>query len=182
MNQISRFVIWICARFNREQIELIVKELSNILKSKQDFPTKPKDAFKEQHPNYREYTVDPTPPLTEPGKKKNKIQTTEHCSKLTKSITAVRSSQSRFKTENPSPKTNNAHSAKRPTHTCTTTTARRDHNFVAKSAHQTLTSTIVIKERLKPNITALIATERCSAGKSVSTSLCTNAAMITAHT
>lgn len=66
MNQISRFVIWICARFNREQIELIVKELSNILKSKQDFPTKPKDAFKEQHPNYREYTVDPTPPLTEP--------------------------------------------------------------------------------------------------------------------
>ena len=73
MNQISRFVIWICARFNREQIELIVKELSNILKSKQDFPTKPKDAFKEQHPNYREYNVDPTPPLTEPAKKKTKI-------------------------------------------------------------------------------------------------------------
>ena len=73
MNQISRFVIWICARFNREQIELIVKELSNILRSKQDFPTRPKDAFKEQHPNYREYTVDPTPPLTEPAKKKNKI-------------------------------------------------------------------------------------------------------------
>ena len=73
MNQIPRFVVWICARFNREQIELIVKELSNILKSKQDFPTKPKDAFKEQHPNYREYAVDPTPPLTEPAKKKTKI-------------------------------------------------------------------------------------------------------------
>ena len=73
MNQISRFVIWICARFNREQIELIVKELSNILKSKQNFPTKPKDAFKEQHPNYREFTVDPTPPRTEPAKKKTKI-------------------------------------------------------------------------------------------------------------
>ena len=73
MNQISRFVIWICARFNRDQIELIVKELSKILRSKRDFPTKPKDAFKEQFPNYREFIVDPTPPLTEPGKKKTKI-------------------------------------------------------------------------------------------------------------
>jgi hypothetical protein len=73
MNQIPRFVVWLCARFNREQIELIVKELSKILKSKQELPTKPKDAFKEQHPNYHEYHVDPTPPLTEPGKKKNKI-------------------------------------------------------------------------------------------------------------
>lgn len=72
MNQISRFVIWICARFNREQIELIVKELSNILRSKQDFPTRPKDAFKEQYPNYRKFTVDPTPPLTEPAKKRTK--------------------------------------------------------------------------------------------------------------
>ena len=73
MNQISRFVIWICARFNREQIELIVKELSNILRSKQDFPTRPQDAFKEQYPNYREFTVDPTPPLTDPAKKKTRI-------------------------------------------------------------------------------------------------------------
>jgi len=73
MNQIPRFVVWICARFNREQIELIVQELSSILKSKQDLPTKPKDAFKEHHPNYREYHVDPTPPLTHPFKKKNKI-------------------------------------------------------------------------------------------------------------
>ena len=94
----------------------------------------------------------------------------------------IHSSRSRFNAGNPSHRPNNAHSAKRPTHTCTTTTAKRDHNFVARSAHRTLTLTIVIKERLKPNITALIATERCSAGKSVSTSLCTNAAMITAHT
>ena len=72
MNQIPRFVVWICSRFNREQIELIVKELSSILKSKQEFPTKPKDAFKEQHPNYHEYHVDPTPPLNQPAKKKNK--------------------------------------------------------------------------------------------------------------
>jgi len=73
MDQISRFVIWICSRFNREQIEKIIKELSDVLKNRQNLPTKPKDAFKEQHPNYRDYTVDPTPPLTEPAKKKNKI-------------------------------------------------------------------------------------------------------------
>jgi plasmid stabilization system protein ParE len=72
MDQISRFVVWICSRFNREQIEKIIKELSDVLKSRREFPSKPKDAFKDQHPNYRQFTVDPTPPLTEPGKK-NKI-------------------------------------------------------------------------------------------------------------
>jgi hypothetical protein len=73
MDQISRFVVWICSRFNRDQIELIVKELTNILTSKQALPTKPKDAFKEQHPNYRDFYVDPTPPLTNPAKKKTKF-------------------------------------------------------------------------------------------------------------
>ncbi len=72
MDQISRFVVWICSRFNREQIEKIIKELSDVLRSRQEFPTRPKDAFKEQHPNYREFTVDPTPPLAQPAKKKNK--------------------------------------------------------------------------------------------------------------
>ena len=73
MDQISRFVVWICSRFNREQIEKIIKELSDVLKSRQQLPSRPKDAFKEQHPNYRTFTVDPTPPLTEPAKKKNKM-------------------------------------------------------------------------------------------------------------
>lgn len=73
MDQISRFVVWICSRFNREQIEKIIKELSDVLRNRQEFPTKPKDAFKQQHPNYREFYVDPTPPLREPAKKKNKI-------------------------------------------------------------------------------------------------------------
>jgi hypothetical protein len=72
MDPISRFVIWICSRFNREQIEKIIKELSDVLKSRREFPSKPKDAFKQQYPNYREFTVDPTPPLTGPAKKKTK--------------------------------------------------------------------------------------------------------------
>ena len=31
MDRISRFVIWICSKFNREQIERIVGELQDIL-------------------------------------------------------------------------------------------------------------------------------------------------------
>lgn len=93
---------------------------------------------------------------------------------------AVHSSQSRFKTGIPSLRVNNARSAMLLTHTCTTTTAKHDHNSVVRSAHQILTSTIVIKERLKLNITAHIAAARCSAGKPRSTSSFTNVATITA--
>ena len=73
MNQISRFVIWICSRFNRKQIEMIVKELSTVLKNRANFPSKPKNAFKEQHPRYRDFYVDKTPPLTDNVKKNPKI-------------------------------------------------------------------------------------------------------------
>ena len=50
MDQISRFVIWLCSKFNREQLELIVKELSDILQGRKEFPVKPKDVFREKHP------------------------------------------------------------------------------------------------------------------------------------
>jgi len=73
MDQISRFVVWICSKFNREQIERIVNDLTEILKSKSNLPSRPKDVFKEQHPRYRDFSVDPNPPLTEPAKKKTKI-------------------------------------------------------------------------------------------------------------
>jgi len=46
MDQISRFVVWICSKFNREQIEKIVQELTDILKNKSNLPSKPKDVFK----------------------------------------------------------------------------------------------------------------------------------------
>jgi len=72
MKRISRFVIWICSRFTREQIEFIVKELSTILTSR-NHSVKPKDDFKDKHPNYRKFFVDSTPPLTErPAKFKKK--------------------------------------------------------------------------------------------------------------
>lgn len=63
MKRLSRFVIWICSRFTKEQIEFIVKELSDILKNRNP-AVKPKDDFQEKHPNYRKFFVDAAPPLT----------------------------------------------------------------------------------------------------------------------
>lgn len=70
MDRVSRFVVWICSKFNREQIERIVKDLQDILKNRNP-EIKPKDDFKEKHPNYREFSVDPNPPLKKPLKKSN---------------------------------------------------------------------------------------------------------------
>jgi hypothetical protein len=70
MDRVSRFVIWICSKFNREQIERIIKDLQEILTNRNP-EVKPKDDFKEKHPNYRSFFVDPNPPLKEPVKKIN---------------------------------------------------------------------------------------------------------------
>jgi hypothetical protein len=71
MSRISRFVIWICSKFTKAEIEQIIFGLSEVL-SDRNPDVKPKDDFKEKHPNYRDFAVDPLPPLTEPpaGKKK----------------------------------------------------------------------------------------------------------------
>ncbi len=66
--RISRFVVWICSKFSRDEIERIVKELGEILANRNP-EVKPKDAFKEKHPNYRDFSVDPNPPLENPVKK-----------------------------------------------------------------------------------------------------------------
>lgn len=75
MQKISRFVIWVCKKFNRIEIEHIVTELLNVLYDP-SCEIGPKDQFKEEHPHYREFGVDPEPPLTEgpPMKKKRKIR------------------------------------------------------------------------------------------------------------
>jgi hypothetical protein len=74
-SRIARFIIWICSKFNKAEIELIVVGLSDVL-SDRNPEVKPKDDFKEKHPNYRNFTVDPLPPLTEPpaGKKKRAMR------------------------------------------------------------------------------------------------------------
>jgi hypothetical protein len=52
-------------------VELIVAELTHVLKDANS-RFGPRDEFKKEHPNYRNFAPDPTEPLTEPPKKKLK--------------------------------------------------------------------------------------------------------------
>jgi len=62
MNKIARFVIWICSKFTRDEIEQIIQGLSDVLANRNP-DVKPKDDFKKKHPNYRNFFVDPNSPL-----------------------------------------------------------------------------------------------------------------------
>lgn len=62
MNKINRFIIWICSKFTRDEIEQIIQGLTDVL-SHRNPEVKPKDDFKEKHPHYRNFSVDPHPPL-----------------------------------------------------------------------------------------------------------------------
>lgn len=65
VTRVSRFVLWICRNFTKSQIERIIFELNNILASRNP-GVKPKDDFREKHPNWRQYRPDPTPPRSTP--------------------------------------------------------------------------------------------------------------------
>lgn len=67
MSKIARFVVWICSKFTRVEIEQIIQGLLDVICNRNP-EVKPKDDFKEKHPNYRKFSVDPSPPLTEPPK------------------------------------------------------------------------------------------------------------------
>jgi transposase-like protein len=56
-----------CSKFNRQELIIIIFYLVNILLDR-DPEVKPRDHFKEQHPNYRDFYVDPLAPLTKPPK------------------------------------------------------------------------------------------------------------------
>lgn len=74
LSRIARFVVWICSKFTKTEIEQIVVGLSDVLANRNP-EVKPKDDFKEKHPNYRNFRVDPLPPLTEPAEFKKKSST-----------------------------------------------------------------------------------------------------------
>ena len=62
MIKFKSIIIWLCKKFNREQLFELVDQLINILHDKNS-EIKPKDDFKEKHPNYRNFKVDPLAPL-----------------------------------------------------------------------------------------------------------------------
>lgn len=72
MSKIARFVIWICSKFTRTEIEQIITGLSDVLANRNP-EVKPKDDFKEKHPNYRNFFVDPLRPLTQPPAPKKPV-------------------------------------------------------------------------------------------------------------
>ena len=71
MNKIIRFVVWICKKFTRDEIEKIIAELVIVIENKNS-EIKFKDDFKQKHPNYRNFQIDPLLPLTESPKKHKK--------------------------------------------------------------------------------------------------------------
>jgi len=72
-SHIARFVIWICSKFTRVEIEQIAAGLLDVLQNRNP-EVKPRDDFKEKHPNYRQFGVDPLPPLTEPPLQKKHLR------------------------------------------------------------------------------------------------------------
>lgn len=75
LSKTARIIIWLCSKFTKAEIEQILVGLSDVLENRNP-EVKPKDDFKEKHPNYRNFIVDPNPPLTEPPefKKKSSIR------------------------------------------------------------------------------------------------------------
>lgn len=70
-DNVVKFVIWICKRFDRKKVQAISDKLLEIL-SDPNSEIQPKDTFKEDHPNYRKFDVDPEPPLKEKPERKKK--------------------------------------------------------------------------------------------------------------
>jgi hypothetical protein len=81
--RIARFVIWICSKFVKQEIEQIVAGLLEVLSGRNP-EVKPKDDFKEKHPNYRNFYVDPLPPLKAVPEEKPKLDYKELLEKFEK--------------------------------------------------------------------------------------------------
>jgi len=62
MLKFRKLIIWLCKKFNREELLELIHEINLILKDKYS-NIKPRDDFKEKHPNYRNFKVDPLAPL-----------------------------------------------------------------------------------------------------------------------
>jgi len=64
MSKIARFIIWICTKFTKSEIEQIVSGLIDVLADRNP-EVKPKDDFKEKYPEYRKFSIASLAPLTE---------------------------------------------------------------------------------------------------------------------
>ncbi len=65
MSKIARFVLWLCRKFTRPELEELVRQLQELLADPHP-AIPPRDDFRQQHPHYRDFCVDPQAPLTQP--------------------------------------------------------------------------------------------------------------------
>jgi len=183
VTKISRFVIWICSKFNRQQIELIVNELIDVLNNHNP-EVKPRDEFKEKHPQYRKFSVDPNPPLKEKPSRKSKRKTKNYKLILAEHEAVHGKPLRPVKRRSTSPKVPQAVF-------CPDCSAPHQYLYYNDGNKRSQIRCKVCNNlfpldnpfrKKKPNTTAPIARWPCLSGKFVRKSPFTNAVMITVHT
>ena len=65
MNRIEKFAAWICRKLLRAELELLVAVLTAVLAGRRR-DMEIRDEFRQAHPHYRQFTVDPKAPRTAP--------------------------------------------------------------------------------------------------------------------
>jgi len=101
MKNIKKIVLWIRKNFKRKIIMEIIARLILCLEEKDNLSLKEKTKFKQEHPHYREFPVDPNPPFkynTETGKRKTyKTLLEEYKNKHNKIIKPVKPNKEKNK-------------------------------------------------------------------------------------
>ena len=65
MGKITRLVLWLCRKFTRQDLQDLIEQLQQVLAGREP-EVHPRDDFRQQHPHYRDFYVDPQAPLTQP--------------------------------------------------------------------------------------------------------------------
>jgi hypothetical protein len=65
MGKITRLVLWLCKKLTRQDLEDLVAQLQQVLAGR-EAELQLGDDFRQQHPHYRDFYVDPRAPLTQP--------------------------------------------------------------------------------------------------------------------
>ena len=65
MGKITRLVLWLCRKFTRQELQDLIAQLQQVLAGREP-EVHPREDFRQQHPHYRDFYVDPQAPLTQP--------------------------------------------------------------------------------------------------------------------
>ncbi len=63
--KITRLVLGLCKKFTRQELQDLVDQRPEILAGREP-AIQPRDDFRQQHPHYGDFYVDPLAPLTQP--------------------------------------------------------------------------------------------------------------------